>query len=81
MKTREKLELAKELEARNKERIEKYQRTAGVHKALEIHANSIIDSLDILAERYRLPREELLESLILTLRATNEFKAKPLAED
>lgn len=80
MNTREKLALHDEVEKRNEERIKAYMQTAGVHTALEIHAKSIIDSLDILAERYRLPREELLESLIETLYATNLFTAQQQTE-
>lgn len=73
---REKLALRDEVEKRNKERINAYMRTAGIHTTLEIHAKSIIESLDILAERYRLPREELLDALIATLQATNQFMAQ-----
>lgn len=80
MTIQEKLALHDEVEKRNEERIKAYMQTAGVHTALEIHAKSIIDSLDILAERYRLPREELLESLIDTMRATLQFTTQQQAE-
>lgn len=80
MTATEKLALHDEVEKRNEERIRAYMQTAGVHKALEIHAKSIIDSLDILAERYMLPRGELLDALIDTLRATEQFMAQQQAE-
>ena len=76
MTINEKLALRDEVEKRNEERINAYMHTAGIHTVLEIHAKSIIDSLDILAERYRLPREELLEALIATLQATHQFTSQ-----
>lgn len=76
MTIKEKLALRDEIEKRNEERIKAYMQTAGVHTALEIHAKSIIDSLDILAERYMLPREELLDALNDTLRATHQHMAQ-----
>ena len=79
MTTRERLTVHEMIEARNEARIKAYMRAASVHTALEIHAKAIIDSLDILAERYRLPRAELLESLIDTLYVTDQFMAQQQA--
>ena len=74
--TREKLALHDESEARNEERRKTYMQTVGVHTALEIHAKAILDSLDVLAGRYHLKRDELLDELISTLYATDQCRAQ-----
>lgn len=74
MNIRDKLDMQQEIDRRNDERIDAYMRTTGVHMALEIHANAVIDSLDIIAERYALKRSDLLEVLISTLYATEQVR-------
>lgn len=72
MTTIEKLRLMDEMEARNEERRQQYIRTCGVHSAIEISARAILDSLDILAQHYNVPRAELLELLVNTMWAMKQ---------
>lgn len=69
MKIRDKLELMKEMDEREKARINAFLNAVGAHKALEIHATAVMGSLDILAQHYNVPRAELLEQLIIMLQA------------
>ena len=72
MKTAEKLNLMKEMEARNEERRQQYIRTCGVHDAIEISSRAILGSLDILAQHYNVTRPELLELLVNTMWAQEQ---------
>lgn len=72
MSTIEKLMLQEEIEARNEARRQDYIRTCGVHSAIEISARAILDSLDILAQHYNVPRSELLDLLVNTMQAAQQ---------
>lgn len=72
MNTREKLAMKDQIEARNEARIKEFFDVTGVHKALEVQTRATLGSLDILSNHYHIPRNSLLEQLIIMLRAELE---------
>lgn len=66
------------IKARNAERDQEYaaaqKRIAGAHRAVEISASAILDSLDILAQHHGVPRAELLELLVDTMQALEQHR-------
>ena len=74
MKIREKLNLLNESDARNLEKIaahlvrqEFQKKIEAIHRSVEIYANSILESLDVLANYHGVEREDLLELMLDTL--------------
>lgn len=72
MNTREKLAMKDQIEARNNARIKEFFDVNGVHKALEVQTRATLSSLDILSNHYHIPRNSLLEQLVIMLRAELE---------
>lgn len=76
MSTTEKLNLMKEIEGRNETRRQEYLRTCGARDAIDVTARAIIESLDLLARNYNVPRSELLELLVNTCWTWEQIKAQ-----
>lgn len=51
-------------------------RAASVHRTIEIYAESILESLDVLAAFHGEKRSDLLELLVSTLWAKEQYKAQ-----
>lgn len=83
MKIHEKLNLLNESDARNLEKIaahvvrqEFQKKLEAIHKSVEIYADSILESLDVLANYHGVGRADLLELLINTLQAMDQHRAQ-----
>ena len=76
MSIREKLELQKEIDARNEERAKEFtqQKVADIHRSIEIYAGSIIESVGVLADYHGANRGMLLDLLISTLQAMEQTR-------
>lgn len=81
MNIREKLELQKEIDARNADREREFLRgledyVEAVHKTIEVYAEAIHSCIDITAQHYGTGRAELLDLLIVTLQAKEQTEAQ-----
>lgn len=79
MTVREKLELKKAIDARNNDREREFFRSKkaeAIHRSVEIYADSILESIDILAGYHGADRADVLELLIDTLQAKEQAKAQ-----
>ena len=76
MKTAEKLNLMKEMEARNEERVQKHLENSELRERIEVSATCIIESLNIISEQLGVKRSDLLELLVDTLWAKEQIKAQ-----
>ena len=83
MKIREKLNLLNESDARNLESIAAHlvrqgiqKKIEAIHRSIEIYADSILESLDVLANYHGTDRSDLLEALIDTLQALEQNKVQ-----
>lgn len=69
MTTTEKLKLMKEMDELNNARRKAHLETIGAYKSLEVYAKELLDVMDVLAKVYSVPRNELIEQMILMLQA------------
>ena len=72
MNTRDKLAMKAKIEARNDARIKEFLDVTGAHKALEVQTRATVGSLEILSNHYHIPRNSLLEQLIIMLQVELE---------
>ena len=75
----EKLNLMKEIEARNADREREFlqaQKVEAIHRIVEAYAEVIHGYIDIVAQDYGVERSEVLDLLIDTLQAMDQTKAQ-----
>ena len=79
MNIRKKLELQKEIDARNADREREFlqaQKVEDMHRTVESFAEAIHSGIDILAKHYGAERSEPFELVIDTMQAMEQTKAQ-----